>query len=150
MIFVRCYVIAYFGCVDGALDLVHVAEHMRPVLHVHAHLDHVEAQSDHVLGGRAVVARARVALERVVEVAHVEKVIGEVLLTASYAVLDRQRLGRLEVRVELFELERRLLGCRLHPVRVELKCLLLLVLTTRSLEHYIHCFIYRSNVYACL
>ena len=88
---------------------------MGPVLQVDGDLDHIETHVDDVAAGGAVVACPRVALEGAVEVAAVEEVVSEVVVAAPDALLDRVRLVIFQVRVQLLQLERRLLVFRLDP-----------------------------------
>ena len=72
--------------------------------------------------GGAVIARPRVTLESAVEVAAVEEVVAEVVVPASNALLDRVRLVILQIRIQFFELERRLLVLGLDPRVVWHEC----------------------------
>jgi hypothetical protein len=56
-------------------------------LEVDGDFDDVDAHVDHVSAGGAVVPGARVALERVSEVAAVEEVVAEVVVPATNAFL---------------------------------------------------------------
>ena len=62
---------------------------MTPVLQVDGDLDHIEAHLDDVPAGGAVVPGAGVALQGVVEVAALEKVVSQVVVTATDTLLQK-------------------------------------------------------------
>jgi hypothetical protein len=60
---------------------------VRPILKIDGHLDDVEAHSDHVAAGRAVISGTTVAFEGVVEIAAVEEMVSQVVVTTANTFL---------------------------------------------------------------
>lgn len=68
------------------------------------YLDDVEAHVDNMFTAGAVISGTRVALKGVAEVTTVKVMVAEVIMTATYALLDGVALVVLQVSVQLFKL----------------------------------------------
>lgn len=103
----------------SALRLGHVAQDVRPVLQIDRHLDHVQTHIHHMFPARAIVPGSGIALQCVRQIAAVQVMIAQIVVTAANALLDRVRLVVLEIVVEFLQFQGGLLAFRFDPDGVE-------------------------------